>query len=103
MQASATPEKLEVGAAKGLTSKSRGGLPPHGSPSLIASQPPKFFANDARSAIVISSSLGSLPLHSLPSPRPSYQPDLQDAAVQTLLQQAESLSAAWATWSWRMT
>jgi type I restriction enzyme R subunit len=25
-----------------------------------------------------------------------YPPDLQDAAVQTVLQQAESLSAAWA-------
>ena len=26
-----------------------------------------------------------------------YPPDLQDAAVQTVLQQAEALSAAWAT------
>jgi len=60
MQASAASEKLEVGDAKGLTSKSRGGLPTHGSPSMIASQPLKFFANKARSAIVISSSLGSL-------------------------------------------
>ena len=60
MQASAASEKLEVGDAKGLTSKSRGVLPPHGSPSMIASQPLKFFANKARSAIVISSSLGSL-------------------------------------------
>lgn len=35
MQASAASEKLEVGDAKGLTSKSRGGLPTHGSPSMI--------------------------------------------------------------------
>jgi type I restriction enzyme R subunit len=30
-----------------------------------------------------------------------YPPDLQDSAVQTVLQQAEALSAEWSIVSWR--